>query len=217
MQYVLIQNGYVINGPRNWNYRSFESTLEEDCEITYQLPMSYDSATPIEIAEGIRILPAELQPHGFNPKIEYLHGPFWTFDNDLAVGTYQTVSHSVEAVQNNLKSHIANNRYNTEIAGVKATVQGQEVTVDTSRDGRNIFVLKYVLMGDNDTVEWKFPECWLTLTKTDLGIVVSAGANHIQSAFEWEASKIAEIDACTTLEALDAVDLGDAVPQQPLI
>lgn len=214
MQYVLIQNGYVINGPRNWNYRSFESTLEEDCEIVYQLPMSYDSPTPIEIAEGVRILPAVLEPHDFNPKIEYLHGPFWNFDNDLATGTYQTMSHAVEGVQGNLKARIADNRYNREISGVKVTIQNQEVTIDTSRDGRTIFVLKYVLMGDNDTVEWKFPECWLTLTKTDLGIAVAAGAAHIQTAFEWEANKIAEIDACTTLQQLNAVDLGDPVLQQ---
>ena len=216
MQYVLIQNGYVINGPRNWNYRSFESTLEEDCEITFKLPMSYDSATPIEIAEGIRILPAVLEPHGFNPKIEYLHGPFWTFVNDLAVGTYQTVSHSVEAVQNNLKARIADNRYNREVAGVKVTVQDQEVTGDTSRARRNTYAMTYLLMGDTDTVEWKFPECWLTLSKSDLGVVVTAGADHIQTSFAWELSKRTEIDACTTLEALDAVDLGDPV-QQPLI
>lgn len=214
MEYVLVKDGRVINGPRKWNFRSFEATLEEDCEVIYKLPMSYNSETPIEIVEGIRIVSAVLQPHAFNPKIEYLHGPFWTYIADVAVGTYETVPHSIESVQNTLKARIADNRYTREVSGVKITIQGQEVTGDTSRERRDTYAMTYILMADDDTVQWKFPEGWLTLNKTEMGGVVAAGAEHIQTAFEWEASKVAEINACTTLEQLDAVDLGDPVPQQ---
>ena len=35
--YVLENNNQVLNGPRVWNYRSFESTLEEDLEILGKL------------------------------------------------------------------------------------------------------------------------------------------------------------------------------------
>lgn len=209
MQYVLIHNQSVINGPRSWNYRSFESTLLEECNIDIKLPMQYTSEDPIEIAEGIRILPAVLQPHGFNSKIEFLHGPFWNFDNNVATGTYVTVPHVIEAVKNTLKAEVTGNRYNHEISGVKCTIQNREVTVDTSRDGRNIFVLKYLLMSENETVEWKFPETWLVLSKSDLGVAISAGANHIQSAFTWELNKHGEIDNCSTLQQLDAIDLND--------
>lgn len=72
-------------------------------------------------------------------------------------------------------------------------------------------------MQDSDTVKWKFPEAWLTLTKSDLGQVVSAGATYVQEAFNWEADKTDEINNCTSLEELDVVDLGDPTLVQPQI
>ena len=60
-------------------------------------------------------------------------------------------------------------------------------------------------MGENDVVNWKFPEAWLTLTKSDLGIAVNAGVAHVQAQFNWELAKNEEIDACTTAAELDAV------------
>jgi hypothetical protein len=66
-------------------------------------------------------------------------------------------------------------------------------------------------MGVDDTVQWKFPEGWLTLTRSDLGTVVTAGSNHVQDQFVWEVNKNTEIDACATATELDAVDLGNPV------
>ena len=62
-------------------------------------------------------------------------------------------------------------------------------------------------MGDNDTVQWKFPEAWLNLTKQELGLIVATGAGHVQGSFDWEVSKVAEIDNCTTHEQLLNVTL----------
>ena len=53
--YVLVNNNQVINGPRAWNYRSFESTLEEDLEIIIKLPMSKTDEEIIVIDENTKI------------------------------------------------------------------------------------------------------------------------------------------------------------------
>ena len=205
--YVLINNNQVINGPRSWNYRSFESTLEDELEITYKLPMQKTDNDPIIINEETKILPATLVYKDFNSRIEYLDGPFWEFSDTLATGTFIIKPNNIDAVKNDLISKIAAIRYTKETAGIKVTVQNTEVTIDTARGNRDIFVQKYLLMGESDTVQWKFPECWLTLTKSDLGFIVSSATVFIQDQFSWEESKALEINACSTLEELNELIL----------
>ena len=213
--YVLVNNNQVINGPRAWNYRSFESTLEEDLEIIIKLPMSKTDEEIIVIDENTKIYASELVYQNFNNKIEHLHGPFWDFTSGKAIGTFQIVENSIVSIKNTLKALVAENRWRKEIAGTTATIQNMEVIVNTTRDGRDIFFQKYMLMGENDTVQWKFSKSWLTLTKLDIGIAVTAGATYIQSQFEWETTKISEIDACVTAQELDLIDLGDPVRSMP--
>ena len=64
-------------------------------------------------------------------------------------------------------------------------------------------------MADTDTINWKFPETWLTITKQELGYIVSQGVAYIQGCFDWEVQKNAEIDACTTLAELDAIIIAE--------
>jgi hypothetical protein len=60
-------------------------------------------------------------------------------------------------------------------------------------------------MEDSDTVHWKFPEAWLTLTKAEASQVVKAGASYVQTQFQWEANLISDINNATTLEELDSI------------
>jgi len=207
MTYVLVQNDRVLNGPRAWNWRSFNSTLTEELGITYTLPLTYTDTTPIQIAPGVIIYYAEYRHDPVNLKIQYEHGPFWDFSTGIAIGTFQILDADLTWVKGNLKNIVATNRYIYEQAGTQVTVQGQPVTVDTSREGRNIFIQKYLLMADGETAQWKFPEGWRTISKAELGSIVAQGAAYIQAQFTWEALKGAEIDACDTLAKVDAVVL----------
>lgn len=207
--YVLINGDRVIAGPRSWARYFFESVLRNDLEIEYTLPSTKTDSDPIEIAPGVRILPAVLIEQPYNNKIEYLHGPFWNFDNNIATGTYEIRQNELESIKNALKRQIAINRYIKEIKGVKTTIQNTEVTVDTARGSRDIFIQKLLLMPDGTTVRWKFPEGWLTLTKPELQAAVTAGAMYVEQQFQWESGVSQQIDACTTAEELDAINLGD--------
>jgi hypothetical protein len=213
MLYVLVQNGYVINGPRLWNRRSFESSLEEDVEISFQLPQNKTDETPIEITNGVRILPATLVYQNYNSKIEYLNGPFWNFDNDYATGSFVIVQKGLDSAKSTIKSIVADNRWRKETKGFIHNVQNTDVFVTTARVDRDIFLQKYIMMETNDVVTWKFNNVWLDLTKAELGAIVSAEAAHIQASYDWEKLKVEEIDACTTLQEIDAVDLGYEVLQ----
>lgn len=208
-QYVLVNIGQVINGPRAWNYRSFESTLLDDLQIEYSLPMSKDDEDIITINGTTVIYPAELVYQNCNQKTEYLHGPFWDFSSGKAIGTFEIVQHPLEVIKLALKAKVAENRWLKEIKGIKVTVQGVELDISTNRGERDIFIQKYLLLGDSETIQWKFGNTWLTLTKSDLSLIVSSINQHVQDQFDWEITKHSEIDAATLHEGLDAVDLGN--------
>ena len=206
--FVIIYNNSVILGPMKWNQRRFQSVIEEECEIITILPETNIDDSVITINENIQILPVQETPNPeFNQKIEILHGPFWEFTTTHAISSYIVQPKVLEAVQNELKNELANTRWEKEIAGIKITIQNVEITADTNRGVRDLFVQQYLLMGETETVMWKFPETWLNLTKQDLGLIVGSGANHVKQAFEWEQSLVNQIDLCTTLSELDALVL----------
>ena len=204
--FVIVYQNSVILGPMRWNRFRFENEIAEELEIQVTLPDRNDNLQAIVINQDLKILPVVGTPEPqYNSKIQFLNGPFWQFTETQAISSYVAQDKTIEAVKNQLKSEVANERYRKEISGVKTTIQNTEITVETDRETRNVFVQKFTLMGENDTVNWKFPETWLTLTKADLGAVVAAGVQHIQSQFDWEMNKVTEIDACTTLTQLDQV------------
>lgn len=205
--YVLVHNNFVINGPREWNYRSFESSLEEDCEIQFKLPMSKKDEEIIEIDENTKIYAAELVYPSYNPKIEYPHGPFWDFSTGKAIGTFQVLKTPVDLIKSALKEKVAEIRWRKEILGTQTTIQSIDVLLNTERVKRDVYAQKYLLMADDETVQWKFPQQWLTVTKQEMKQIVDCIDSHVQNVFAWEVNKIAAIDSCTTAKQLDAINL----------
>ena len=211
MQYLLVENKQtVLLGPIFWRHRFIQTELD-DLDIDYTVPPVEPNAY-LKITDNIEIYPiTELLTPQYDPTFEQLAGPFWNFDNQVATGHYTVVSKELDAVKNELRSLTAAERYRKEVAGVQVTVQDTTVTVDTSRDGRNIFVQKYTLMTDADTVQWKFPETWLTLTRSELGVVVAAGAAHVQSQFDWESAIVTQINSATTVDELQSIVIVEPV------
>jgi hypothetical protein len=212
MAYLLVENRTtVLLGPMgSWKPRFIQAELDE-LEIDYKVspaePENGYLKIPDTNLEIMTLISLDYPP--CDSIYQYYAGPFYTYNNDNTVsGTHEVFDvTNLDLIRPSLKNIVANNRYTVEIAGTKATVQDTVVTLDTSRDGRNVFIQKFLLMKPGETVEWKFPECWLTLTYEDLGLIVQTGANHIQSQFVWEAATVAQIDAASTVEELKAIVL----------
>lgn len=208
MFFVITLDGNVILGPKPWNRLMFQECLQEECGVSYTLPNDNDAGTPFVVSPTVSVLPVVSMPEpAFNSKIQRLDGPYWNLNAQRAQMSFTVGDLPIDAVRNMLKAVVASNRYSAETGGIKVTVQGQEVTVDTARGSRDIFVDAYNSMGDADTINWKFPEGWMVLTKVELGAIVAAGKQHIQDCFNWEKGKDDEIDAAQTLDALDAIVL----------
>ena len=193
--YAIIHKNRVISGPRSWNKAFFEFNLKsKKIEFTF-IPRNPPKELPYVInADTMAVSVEEVRPE-LNTFIQHHRGPLWEILEDKAIATYEIIENNLGSAKNNYKVLLADKRYEKEITGAKTTIQDVEVSLDTTRDGRNIFLQKFSLMGDSDTVNWKFPEGWLTLTKADLGLAVAAGAAHIQEAFDWEKAISDQIDA----------------------
>lgn len=211
--YVLTHKNRVLAGPMDWNRAIFDGNLTK-LKIIKTLPRVAPETLPLIIDSDTVIYAAEFNEPVYNKKINYLEGPYWTFENDRAIAGYLVKDQPVDSVKANLKTQAAGERWSKETAGTTVDIQGITVTVDTARGSRDIFVQKFMLMQDGDLVTWKFPEAWLTLSKTELGAVVAAGAAHVQESFAWEKQISDAIDLADTLVKLDEIVIVEPVVSQ---
>jgi hypothetical protein len=191
----------------------FEGALEK-LNIPSFLPRSDPETVPVTVDNDTYVTGCQIIIPDYDVRTETYYGPFWDFSNDkLAIGTYAVKTKQIWEIQDWLRQQASSNRYAVEIGGTKTTIQGLQVSLDTSREGRAIFLQKYSLMGDTDVVNWKFPEGWVTLTKQELAQCIDAGAAHIQATFDWEKSKDEEISGASTVDELKQIDISN-VPNQ---
>lgn len=206
--YILVENKTsILLGPMSWRPRFIQSELN-DIDIAYTVPFTEQGYIKVSDTPLIEIFPVvEVISPSIDSLSEKLSGPTYTYNNNTATETWGKDTKDLESIKQNLKQMIAVLRYTNEVKGTTAVVQGQTVTIDTARGSRDIFVQQYLLLPVNGTTNWKFPETWLTLTKTDLELCVSAGVSHVQGAFNWEQSLCTEIDAASTILELQTIHI----------
>jgi hypothetical protein len=205
MKYILVEDRKIVHLVTDWRYRFIQRELD-DLEIDFIAPpveVGY-----IKINNNFEIFPiTSSEMPDYDPIFEQLAGPFYEYRVNEVAESYLLNNRSIESIKTSLKEKVAAMRYNKEVAGVKITIQGKEITIETDRDTRNIFVQKYMLMDDNSTSEWKFPEGWLTLTKLELGTIIQVGANYIQSQFDWERNVSDQVDVATNINELRNIEI----------
>lgn len=217
--YALLDKGQIQVGPREYHKGIFNIYLEEK-GIAFDLPFSYNGDETIQISESVKLV--KVQPFSippYNTLTEELAGPFINTSVEPITGNYTVVDRPIAAVKQSLKDSLASNRYIKEIEGVKVTIQGQEVSIETNRgDDRNIWFQSFILLPEGSTQKFKFPKenIWIELTKTDIGTIVQAILSHVQSAFDWESGIANQIESATTKEELEAIDIGNQPSPSPL-
>jgi hypothetical protein len=201
--FVIVNDNSVIWGPKRWSKIGFERILEDDLGITYDLPANNDEFTPIVVNSTTSILRViELSTPTINERIERLEGPFWNFFEDRAEMYYTVGSLPLGFIKAKIKERIADIRYRKEVRGFQTTVQNTTITIETSREARALMVETISDMQSGDTVEWKFREGWLTVTRAQMVAMKAASRNYVQSTFTWEKNKSAAVDAAATLQEL---------------
>ena len=207
MLYAIKHKNRVVVGPLAWAQKYFTTVLKVRHRIDANIPGKAPENMPWIIDENTSIHDVIKNEPELDTLTQAYHGPFWDMTNDVIVANYEVHDLEIESARNNFRAIAAFERYKKEISNVKVEIQNIEVTIDTSREGRNIFIQKFMLMSDTDTVNWKFPEAWLTLSKPELGLIVQEGAAHIQAAFDWEKGINDLIDSANTSEELHAIEI----------
>jgi hypothetical protein len=213
--YAVIFKDRVIVGPMNWNRGIFQGSLEKE-KIKILLPRVAPDTLPLVINSDVKIMQVEENRPQINSMVEYYYGPIWDISGDTAIASYVVMDQNIDTARNNFKQLAAEERWKKEVAGTTVEVQGTTVTIETDRETRNIFIQKLSIMSDTETVNWKFPESWLVLSKLDLVQVVTAGAQYIQSCFDWEKDISDQIDSAQTKEELLSIPIKSAGLDQPL-
>jgi len=214
--YAITYNNNVFLTPVSWNPRYIMNVINSDYDIRVSLLPSDEQRIPFDITDNIRILPVvEVKPE-INSLTQMYMSNTWDITENLATATYQVSYQPLDLVRQRVKEKVASKRYDKETSGVKVTIQEQEITVETDRDTRNLFVQAFLLMGDTDVRGWKFPEGFLQVTKSDMGMIVSTGLAFVQSTFDWESTFVTEINSADYARLSEIYDSLDEVTQ-PLV
>ena len=213
MNYVLMQDGFVRYGPRPYSQSMFEAIAEDLTGAPVAMPASLGGEVEV-LASGLSLLPVKQEAVApeYDPDLYQLSGPFYSVDVDGVNASYTVVPLPLEQAKSRLLAKVAALRYEMEVAGTTCVIQGQQVNLLTNREDRNLYLQAYQLLSDQATQAWKFlPATWVTLTKADLGLVVQTIFAYVQSKYDWEEAKAAEINAVTTTVAdLASINLYDA-------
>ena len=207
--YVITQHNKIILGPIEWNASYISSVLQNDLDLD-QRPTVLPSdvfKVPYYILPEIYVRHAVIQKPEYNAKIEKFGGVDWTFDENNAYANYTIIDKDIDEVKGELKNVVASKRWDREKVTISILIQGINVAISTDRDSRRVFFDKLVVMDDSDLCSWKFSEAWVNLTKSDINTIVRSIDTHVQEAFDWEYSKLTQINSCSTLAELDQINL----------
>jgi arsenate reductase-like glutaredoxin family protein len=201
--YALIYDSQLILGPIGYNYRLINSELEE-LEIEQRVsPRDYENV-PIQIDANTYVLPAIQIIPSYDSRFENVGNFSWEIikENDIPVRvemTYPVTNKSLETIKEEYKQQIAPIRKEKENTYIDVELNGTTVSVSTNREDRLSYVSK--LIASPGTHKFKFGNgVWLEITTTELEHIISQIDLKVQEAFDWEYSKLQEIDACITGE-----------------
>lgn len=204
--YALINNQQLLLGPIAFNYRMINSVLEEELELDYRVTSQDYQNVPIEITKNVKILPALNDIPEHDPKFQYLTGPVHEITNTQVIFHYQVADKPLEQIKDERKALVAPERWNKENKNITITINNNDITVSTSRDNRLAIVSK--LLSSDGPYNFKFDNgFWEEITRNDLQNILNQIDVVVQEAFDWELTKLEEINACETAEEVYQVEI----------
>ena len=188
-----------------FNVRYINSELE-DLEVEERIsPQSYTDL-PIHFSDNEThlVLIEKVVPEN-DTKYHNIGNFTWeiTKENDVPVKvllTYPIIDKTLEEVKELRKQEVSPYRREKENTTISVNLNGTSVEVSTSREERLLLASK--LSAAPGPHNFKFSNTWLEITIEQLQTIVSEIDVKVQEAFDWELSKLQEIDACETIDSV---------------
>jgi hypothetical protein len=199
MNYALVNGQELLLGPIGFNVRLINSELE-DLEIDFKIgPQDYNNV-PIYITESVKLLPAILVTPSYDDRFEELTSFYQTIEENQVIFTQDKVDKPLERIKDERKSVVTEKRRSIENTVIEVDLNGEILKVSTSREER-VFLATKLTSTTFDTYNFKFDDgVWKEITSNDLKFILNKIDEKVQEVFDWELSKIEEIDACITKE-----------------
>jgi hypothetical protein len=214
MYYILVQNRQtVLLGPINWRQRFIQTEINElidSGEITEDYKVPATEQGYIKINDEFEIFPASLESIGYDPIHEQLAGPFWTFEDNSAIGSYTVVPLDINIAKSNLKQITAAERYRKQNSGTTVTISDNTFFVNTDKETINSLLSLAETTG-TDVINYKSPNGFIPMTGADIRSVVDQIHQHIQTHFDWEKTIHETIDDANDVSQLKAITIVEPV------
>lgn len=214
--YALIHDSQLVLGPIQYNYRLINSDLE-DLEIEkrvsprdYQnVPITLDENTSTYLLPAVQIVPE------YDSRFQGTGNFEWQIITENGYPervemTYTINDKTLEQIKSEYKALVAPIRWAKENKILTLTINNTEVQVSTDREERAQFVTKLVSCSnlENATHDYKFRNgVWVVIGCTEIQYILEQIDHEVQEAFDWEHTKLQEIDACVTGEEVYQVSL----------
>lgn len=214
MEIALVHDNSLILGPMGLNVRMINGELE-DLELEDRIsPQSFGSL-PIHFSDGLtHLLPLEkdIPPH--DSKYHNVGNFTWEIikENDIPVVvklTYSISDKTLEEVKELRKKEVSPIRKQRENTLIKLDVNNVSIDIETSREERILLASK--LSSFSGSCNYKFKNTWVEVTPEDIGYIISQIDSVVQQAYDWELSKLNEIDACETIDQVYDVILHEKI------
>lgn len=213
--YALIHDSQIVLGPIGFNYRMFNSELEE-LGLEYRvIPKDYDRV-PIYFNDKTCLLPVVQNIPEYDDRLQEPENSEWEIikENDIPIRvefTYSIIDKSLEKIKSDYKQPLSAFRQQKENVLIDINLSGTVVNVSTDFRERLSFVTK--LVSSPGPHKFKFRNgVWKEITTAELEYIISQIDAKVQEAFDWEYAKIQEIDACTTGEEVYNVIIEEGRP-----
>lgn len=203
--YALVNGSQLVLGPIGFNINMINYELE-DLEVNHKVTSQDYQLVPISITEDIKILPARYDDPPHDPKFEFLSNPVHEITDTEVIIRHTKVQKPLEQVKSEYKMFVKPERQERENTVITLTIKDNLITVSTSRETRLQLISK--LLSNSGPYNFKFDNnTWIEITKEDLEYIIAQIDLKVQEAFDWEFSKLAEIDACTDPEEVYNVEI----------
>jgi len=225
MEIALIHDNQLILGPVGFNVRMINSELR-DFEIEdFVTSQSYQDL-PIHFDDGLtHLLPLEKVIPDIDPKYQKIGNFQWEIvkENNIptkVVLTYPSIDKTLEEVKELRNQEVSPARKEKENTVITITLYdeespttGTEIEVSTSREERVLLASK--LSATPGPHNFKFRNTWKQISADQLKYIISEIDTAVQGAFDWELSKLQEIDACQTIDEVYDVVVREDSPLDP--
>lgn len=216
MEFALIHDNSLILGPIGLNIRMINSELE-DLELEDKVTTQSLAQLPIHFSDGFtHLLEIEKEIPENDSRYHNVGNFSWEIlkENDVPTKlklTYPIIDKTLEEVKVLRKQEVAPVRREKENINISLEINGTSIEVSTSREERLMLASK--LTASQGPYNFKFNNTWLEVTSENLQFIISEIDKVVQEAFDWELTKLQEIDACTTIDEVYNVVVREPIEQ----